>query len=59
MWRFWWQNLKSNKGWKLINNPTCLFAQVMKARYYPQGDFMGANLGSYPFFTWCSIWGAR
>ncbi|KAH1113947.1 hypothetical protein J1N35_007325 [Gossypium stocksii] len=31
----------------------------MKSKYYPQGEFMHAELGSYPSYTWRSIWGAR
>ncbi|KAA3469447.1 reverse transcriptase [Gossypium australe] len=31
----------------------------MKIKYYPRVDFMSASLGSYPYFTWHSIWGAR
>ncbi|KAA3469009.1 reverse transcriptase [Gossypium australe] len=39
--------------------PNCLFACVMKAKYFPREDFMSARLGSYPSFTWRSILGAR
>lgn len=47
------------QGWKLITDPTSLIAQVMKATYYPRSDFMQAELGAHPSFTWRSIWGAR
>ncbi|KAA3486627.1 reverse transcriptase [Gossypium australe] len=39
--------------------PDCLFARVMKAKYFPTGDFMSASVGSYPSYTWRSICGAR
>ncbi|KAA3474504.1 reverse transcriptase [Gossypium australe] len=39
--------------------PNCLFARVMKSKYFSRGDFMSARLGSYPSFTWRSILGAR
>ncbi|KAA3463976.1 reverse transcriptase [Gossypium australe] len=51
--------LLAKQGWKLIMQPDCLFARVMKAKYFPTGDFMSANLGSYPSYTWRSIWEAR
>ncbi|KAG8480403.1 hypothetical protein CXB51_025112 [Gossypium anomalum] len=31
----------------------------MKAKYFPKANFMSAKLGSYPSYTWHSIWGAR
>ncbi|KAA3467019.1 reverse transcriptase [Gossypium australe] len=40
-------------------NPNSLFAQVMKAKYYPIDEFLNAKLGSYPLYTWLSIWNAR
>ncbi|KAH1129314.1 hypothetical protein J1N35_000692 [Gossypium stocksii] len=52
-------DLLAKQGWKLIMNPNCLFARVMKAKYYPKGDFMSSGLESYPSFTWRSVWGAR
>lgn len=47
------------QGWKLIMQPDCLFARVMKAKYFLNGDFMSAGLGAYPSYTWRSILGAR
>ncbi|KAK5811006.1 hypothetical protein PVK06_026323 [Gossypium arboreum] len=49
----------AKQGWKIITQPHCLFARVMKAKYFPRGDFLSAGLGSYPSFTWQSIWSAR
>ncbi|KAA3462160.1 reverse transcriptase [Gossypium australe] len=51
--------LLAKQGWKILMQPNCLFACVMKSKYFPKGDFMNAELGSYPSFTWQSIWGAR
>lgn len=33
--------------------------QVYRARYYPSGCFMEAELGSAPSYTWWGIWEAR
>ncbi|KAA3467407.1 reverse transcriptase [Gossypium australe] len=46
-------------GWKILTQPYCLFARVMKSKYFSRGDFMNAKLESYPSFTWRSILGAR
>ncbi|KAA3482607.1 RNA-directed DNA polymerase reverse transcriptase family protein [Gossypium australe] len=51
--------LLAKQGWKILRQPNCLFARVMKAKYFPKGEFMSARLGSYPSYTWRSIWGAR
>uniref|UniRef100_A0A803P9U4 Reverse transcriptase domain-containing protein n=1 Tax=Cannabis sativa TaxID=3483 RepID=A0A803P9U4_CANSA len=46
------QALLAKQGWKLVTNPDSLVAQVLKALYYPNNDFLGAGLG-----TWCSnVW---
>ncbi|CAN0857720.1 Putative ribonuclease H protein At1g65750 [Linum grandiflorum] len=34
-------------------------ARILKTKYFPQGDFLSANLGSNPSLTWCSIHKAR
>ncbi|CAN0874829.1 Uncharacterized mitochondrial protein AtMg00310 [Linum grandiflorum] len=46
-------------GWQLLSDGTSLMAQILKAKYFPQGDFISANLGSNPSRTWCSIHEAR
>jgi hypothetical protein len=30
----------------------------MKAKYYPNGSFLEAQLGNQPSFAWRSIWGS-
>ncbi|VFQ96914.1 unnamed protein product [Cuscuta campestris] len=47
------------QGWRLLVNPDSIVARVFKARYYPKGDFLNAELGSSPSFVWRSILGAR
>ncbi|KAA3486767.1 reverse transcriptase [Gossypium australe] len=51
--------LLAKQGWKLIMNPNCLFARLMKAKYYLNNEFLNAILGSHPSFSWRSIWCAR
>uniref|UniRef100_A0A803Q7N5 Reverse transcriptase n=1 Tax=Cannabis sativa TaxID=3483 RepID=A0A803Q7N5_CANSA len=48
----------AKQGWKLITEPESLMARVLKALYFPQGNFMNANIGHYGSTVWRSIlWG--
>lgn len=40
--------LLAKHGWRLIQEPMMLSAQILKAVYYPTGDFLSAQLGSRP-----------
>lgn len=51
--------LLAKQGQKLTIQPNCLFSCVLKAKYFPRGDFISAHLGIYPSYTWRNIWGAR
>nr|KYP76960.1 hypothetical protein KK1_021223 [Cajanus cajan] len=42
-------------GWKFLTNQDAIVTCVFKAKYFPRGDFLGANLGHNPSFTWRSI----
>uniref|UniRef100_A0A803Q666 Reverse transcriptase n=1 Tax=Cannabis sativa TaxID=3483 RepID=A0A803Q666_CANSA len=46
-------------GWRLFTNENSLVAQVYKARYFPKGNFLQAELGSNPSFIWRSILEAK
>ncbi|KAA3461385.1 reverse transcriptase [Gossypium australe] len=51
--------LLAKQVWRLLSQPNCLLAKVLKARYYPHSDILSAKIGSYPSFTWRSICSAR
>uniref|UniRef100_A0A803NT31 Reverse transcriptase domain-containing protein n=1 Tax=Cannabis sativa TaxID=3483 RepID=A0A803NT31_CANSA len=46
------QALLAKQGWKLVTNLDSLFAQVLKALYYPNSDFLKADLGSWCYNVW-------
>lgn len=43
----------------MISKPNSLIARIFKARYYLNGSFLTAELGSNPSFVWRSIWEAQ
>lgn len=47
------------QGWRFITNPESLVAKVFKARYFVNGDFLTAELGSNPSYVWRSVWEAQ
>jgi hypothetical protein len=51
--------LLAKKSWRLLKFPESLVARVMKGKYYPEGDFLVAQLGCRPSFAWRSIFQAR
>ncbi|KAA3453717.1 reverse transcriptase [Gossypium australe] len=44
---------------RVLTQPQCLLARVLKARYFPFSDILATKIGSYPSFTWRSICSAR
>ncbi|KAL8552093.1 hypothetical protein ACS0TY_000957 [Phlomoides rotata] len=42
-------------AWRLIDDPSALVSRLLKARYFPNTDFMSSSLGSNPSYTWSSI----
>ncbi|XP_045831384.1 uncharacterized protein LOC123922735 [Trifolium pratense] len=51
--------LLAKQGWRLITNPNSLVAQVLKAKYYPNEDFLKAKHKQSMSYTWRSIMQAR
>ncbi|XP_074318346.1 uncharacterized protein LOC141655153 [Silene latifolia] len=51
--------LLGKQAWRLITNPTSLWARLMKARYFPNDEFMTAGIGYNPSYTWRGILEAR
>ncbi|XP_073026701.1 uncharacterized protein [Primulina eburnea] len=47
------------QGWSFIASPDTLTSRIFKARYFPQGDFLTAQLGHNPSFVWKSIWSSQ
>ena len=41
--------------WRILQNPNSLVARVLKAKYFPTGDILNANLGCSPLYSWRSI----
>ncbi|XP_074298496.1 uncharacterized protein LOC141629381 [Silene latifolia] len=51
--------LLGKQGWRLMTEDTSLMARVLKGKYFADRDFLGAELGSNPSYTWRSIWEAK
>lgn len=47
--------LLGKQAWRLITCPNKLVSRVFKARYYPNGSFLSAKLGSNPSYIWRSV----
>ncbi|KAL8134495.1 hypothetical protein AgCh_009499 [Apium graveolens] len=52
-------SMLAKQGWRLINNDNPLMTSCMKAKYYPNGDFLNAELGSNPSYMWRNILAAQ
>ncbi|CAN0837126.1 hypothetical protein LINGRAHAP2_LOCUS1705 [Linum grandiflorum] len=43
------------QAWQLLTNPMSLVGRILKTKYFPNGDFLSANVGSNPSLMWRSI----
>jgi hypothetical protein len=51
--------LLTKQGWRLLQNPNSLTNKILKAKYFQQGSFLSAKLGSRPSFVWRSLLSAK
>lgn len=52
------QALLGKQCWRLIHCPELLMSRLLRARYFPRGEFMKNKLGSNPSYIWRSLlWG--
>ncbi|KAA3462362.1 Ribonuclease H-like superfamily protein [Gossypium australe] len=65
---FWWQKGAGKQGihwcqWKFLCRPKeegdSLVAQVFKAKYYPNGNFLNSCVGNSHSYVWRSIWATK
>ncbi|KAH1131818.1 hypothetical protein J1N35_003196 [Gossypium stocksii] len=52
-------SLLAKQGWRLLTNPKSLVARVLKAKYFPNRDFLNSRLGNNSSYTWKSIWASK
>jgi len=43
------------QGWRFQTDPSSLVSRLFKARYFPNSDFIGSNIGHNPSYVWRSI----
>ncbi|GAA0161361.1 hypothetical protein LIER_17693 [Lithospermum erythrorhizon] len=51
--------LLCKQAWRLLTDPNSTLALTYKARYFPNGSFLTAELGTKPSYTWCSLLSIR
>lgn len=47
--------LLAKQRWRIISTPNSLLSKLLKAKYFPQYNFLTARLGSRPSATWRGI----
>ncbi|PNY13464.1 ribonuclease H [Trifolium pratense] len=52
-------SMLGKQGWKLLIEPNPLLSRILKAKYFPQRDFLEADIGHNPSNTWRSIWSSQ
>jgi hypothetical protein len=49
----------AKQAWNILTNSQTLVARVLKAKYFPNGNLLGAKICCNPSFTWRSICSSR
>lgn len=49
----------AKQGWRLQTNSFSLFYQVFRAKYFPQSNFVEADIGRNPSYLWRSLMAAQ
>ncbi|KAL0394525.1 UNVERIFIED_CONTAM: hypothetical protein Slati_4418700, partial [Sesamum latifolium] len=47
------------QAWKIALNPGGTLRSVLRHKYFPQSSFFAPGLGSFPSYTWRSVWGTQ
>ncbi|XP_021633044.1 uncharacterized mitochondrial protein AtMg00310-like [Manihot esculenta] len=47
--------LLGKQGWRILSDTNSLLYNVLRAKYFPSGDFMSASLGSNYSYVWKSV----
>ncbi|KAA3490760.1 reverse transcriptase [Gossypium australe] len=53
------RNMSTKQGWRVLNNADSLVTKVLKAKYFPNDQFLNSRLGNSCSYTWKSIWAAK
>ena len=51
--------LLAKQGQQILSNPSSLNHKVLKAKYFAESNFMEAQLGHKPSYTWRSLMAAK
>lgn len=49
----------AKQGWRLLNDDNPFVTSIMRARYFPNTDYLNAKLGDNPSYMWRSIFSAQ
>ncbi|KAA3473632.1 reverse transcriptase [Gossypium australe] len=52
-------SLLAKQGWRIMNNTESLVEKFMKAKYFPDEQFLNSRLGNSSSYTWKSIWATK